>query len=255
MKKRRQYFLLTGIGLFTVVVLVLLVSSDFIFSPAVTVIGSDLNKASSNQVTVTTKTDLGDPAVMAAFPYDIGKWHGSDYDTAGVAKQLGATVMLMRGYDPETFSQPMVLTIVQSKSNSSFHAPDYCFPVQGYTIQENTRENLDVTDAAWTKGPSTLTLPLNKLVLTKNNKSGQISERIVVLYFYIKGNQFYSDMITMIEVQALGPRQGSYQGTLDEEKDFIGLISPLLFQPGKETGRPLISNMAQKGPAATAPSP
>ena len=252
MKRRQQYFLLTGIGLLTVVVLALLVSSDFIFSPAITVIGSDLNKASSNQVTVTTRTDLGDPAWMADFPYNIGKWHGRDYDTADTKEALGADTLLLRGYDPANFSQPLFLTIVQSKTDSSFHAPDYCYPFQGYKIQENTSENLSVTSTTWANNHSSLIIPMNKLVVTRNSSNGEIVERRVVLFFYIKGNQFYSDMLTMIEVQALCPIQGSYQGALDEEKDFIKQISPLLFQPGKETGQPLVVSLTKKGPGGYA---
>jgi hypothetical protein len=247
MNRQKQLLVFSGIGLLTIVLLILLASPDMIFSPTITVIGSDLNKSSTNQVSVTTLTDLGDPAQMAAFPYDIGKWHGRDYDTTAVAKALGANVVLLRGYDPDTFTQPLFLTIVQSKADSSFHAPDYCFNSQGYKIQENTKESVVVTNPDWSRNQSTIEIPLNKLIVTRDSPDGKIIERSVVLYFYVKGNQFYSDMITMVEMQGLAPIQGSYEGTLNEEKEFISQITPLLFQPGKDSGQPLFTTLGEKG--------
>ncbi len=250
MNKKPQYRVLIGIGILTIVVLVLVFSPEFIFSPTVTVIGSDMNKSSSHEASVTTKTDLSNPEQMAAFPKDIGQWHGRDYDTASVTQQLGANIVLMRGYDPETFAQPLFLTIVQSRSDSSFHSPDiYCYPSQGYVIQENAKEDFLVTNATWPRDHSSISLPLNKLVVAKNTKDGQIFERRVVLFFYMKGNQFYSDMITMVETQALVPLQGSYEGTLKEEKLFLSEIAPFLFQPAVSSEwNPLIKTLIDQRP-------
>jgi hypothetical protein len=230
--RRSQYIVLAGIGLLAIAVLVLLVSPALIFSPTVTVIGANLNKSTTDQVTVTTKTDFSDETQMKAFPLDIGTWHGQEYDTTATAKLLNAPVLLVRGYVPETFAQPLFLTIVQSKTNSSFHAPDYCYKFQGYDIQENAVEYLTIADKSWTIVPNSLTLPLNKLIVTKNSSSGEIFERRAVLSFYVKGNQYYSDEITMVQVQALVPLTGSYEGTLIQEKGFISMVFPLMFQPG-----------------------
>jgi hypothetical protein len=249
MNKRPQYMVFIGIGLLAIASLILLISPDMIFSPTVTVIGSNLNRASRNEVAVTTKTDLS-PEGIAAFPYDIGKWHGMDYDTTATQKALGASVMLLRGYDPETFTQPLFLTIVQSKSDSSFHAPDYCFPSQGYEIQENTTETLLINNTTWAKDNSTVEMPLSKLVVTKNSREGEIIERRVVLFFYVKANQFYNDTITMVEVQGLAPIQGSYEGTLNEEKAFFSQIAPIMFQFEPTTDsewQPLIKILGDRG--------
>jgi hypothetical protein len=249
MNKRQQYMILAGIGILIMILLVLLISPSSLLSPTITAVGTNLNKSTSDQISVITKTDF-DPEQIKNFPYDIGKWHGQDYDATQVAKQLGANYLLVRGYDPETFTQPLFFTILQSKTDSSFHAPDYCFPYQGYLIQEEAKDNLVITNQAWSKGQSNIALPLNKLVVTKNSTDNKIIERRVVLYFYLKGNQFYSDTITMIEVQGLTPLQGSYDGTLNEEKEFLSQAVPLLFQfqPASDSQwHPLIATMAEKG--------
>jgi hypothetical protein len=197
---------------------------------------------------VTTRTDFSDEAQMKAFPMDIGKWHGTDYDTTSTAQVLNAPVVLLRGYDPETFTQPIFLTIVQSKTSTSFHKPEVCFNDQGYKIQEDATETLTITDPEWTKHPSGLTIPLNKMIITRSATDGDIFERRVVLFFYVKGNQLYSDAITMIQVQGLIPLTGSYAGTLNEEKTFLAQIFPLMFQPGSGVdSRPVIVSLAQRG--------
>jgi hypothetical protein len=245
----RQYWVLAGIGLLTIAVIVLLVSPGMVFSPMVTVIGSDLNQSSSDQVSVTTTADLGSPEQMAAFPRDIGKWHGEDYDAEATARQLGARAVLIREYKPKTFSQPLYLTIVQSESSSSFHELDkYCYPDQGYDIEENSKDLLVVDNPTWTEGKSSIIIPLKKLVVTKDNSNGDIIERSVAIFFYIKGNQYYSDLVTMIEVQGLAPVSGPYDDTLNEEKSFMTQIVPLLFQPANGSEwNPLVLSLADKG--------
>jgi hypothetical protein len=249
MNRRRQYLVSIGIGILTLVVLVLLISPSYIFSPMITVIGGDLNKSSPSQVSVATKMELSDPNQVQAFPKDIGKWHGTDYDTTYTTKALNANVVMLREYDPDTFTQPLFLTIVQSKTNSSFHSLDkYCLVDQGFKIQENTKDSLLVTNPTWSTGRSDVILPLNRLVVTRNSKTGEIVERSVVLFFYVKGNQFYNDMITMIEVQGLAPVTGSYEDTLQEEKLFLNQVVPLLFQPSYQGNwDPFFNTLAQKG--------
>ena len=248
MNKRSQYIVLSGIGLLAVALLVLLVSTSMVFSPTVTVIGSNLNKSTTDQVTVTTKADFSGEDQMKAFPLDIGTWHGAEYDTTATAKTLNAPVLLMRSYIPETLSQPLYLVVVQSKTNSSFHPPDYCYKAQGYQIQENAVEYLTVTDKSWTTGPNSITLPMNKLVATKAGSSGVTYERRLVLSFYVKGNQYYSDEITMVQVQALVPLKGSYDGTLTQAKGFMTEFFPMMFQPGSSVeSKAVITTLAEKG--------
>jgi hypothetical protein len=171
---------------------------------------------------------------MAAFPREIGKWVGYDYDTTKYVELLGADIMLLRNYEPSTFTQPLFFLILQAKTESSFHAPKVCIRAQGGEIQEEGDEKVVITEANWVKGPSSISIPLKKLVTTKSSKDGKIIERRVLLFCYVKGNQFYTDTITMIQVEALAPLQGSYEGTLNEEKDFISQAMPLMFEPNEE---------------------
>ena len=248
LNRRKQYFVITGIGLWVIALIVLLISPAFIFSPTVTVIGSDLSKSEGNQITASTKTDFSDQTQIAAFPRDIGGWHGEDYDSTAFAKALNAPVALMIGYQSASFIQPMVLTIVQSKSNSSFHDPDYCFKFQGLQIQENAKEYLSIADQSWVNPQLSVTIPMNKLIVTRNSQGGEVYERGAVLYFYVKGNQYYSDAITMVQVQTLVYPTGSYDYFLKAEKDFISQIFPLMFQPESNTeSSPVIQTLANKG--------
>jgi hypothetical protein len=248
--KRPQYLVLVGIGLLTIVILVLVSSPSSLLSP-MTVISDEFNKSSSNQVSVITKTDFSSPEQTKKFPYDIGKWHGRDYDTASVTKELGANVVLLRGYDPETFTQPLFLNIVQSKTDSSFHQPTVCFKLQGYETQEQSKETLVMTSPNWIKERQSTTITMNKVLFIKVTKDGKITERRLVIYFYIKGNQFNNDLITMIEVQGLVPLQGSYDGTLKEEKEFLSQSIPFMFEPVENNSQwhPLAATLADKGAA------
>jgi len=244
MKRSTQAFTLTGIALLTVVVLVLVASPNFIFTPAITVLGGDPNKATTDQVSVTTLTDLSDPERMKAFPLDIGKWHGRDYESAQYLEILKVQAVLIRAYDPETFTQPLFLIIVQGNSESSIHEPHYCFP----NIQEQAKEELVITDPKFTRGQPSVTVPLNKLVSARTNKEGRIIERRVVLYFFVKANQFYSDDVALVEVQALAPLEGPYESTLNEQKEFLAEVVPLLFAPASdEEWQPIARTLSEKG--------
>jgi hypothetical protein len=246
--KRPQYLVLIGIGVLTIVILVLVSSPSSLFSP-MTVISDEFNKSSPHQVSVITKTDFSSPEQTKKFPYDIGKWHGQDYDTASVTRELGANVVLLRGYDPETFTQPLFLNIVQSKTDSSFHQPTVCFKLQGYDTEEQSKETLVVTSANWIKEHQNITITMNKILFIKVTKDGKITERRLVVYFYVKGNQFNNDLITMIEVQGLVPLKGSYEGTLKEEKEFLSQSIPLMFEPidNNSQWHPFIASLAEKG--------
>lgn len=235
MSNRRNDSAILGIAILIVVVLLLLTSPDLLFSPVATFIDTELYRSSGNEVSVRTKTDFGSQEHMAAFPREIGKWEGYDYDTTKYVELLGADVMLLRRYEPITFTQPVFLLILQAKTESSFHPPEVCIRAQGHEIEEKGEEKVFVTDATWVKEPSRISIPLRKLVTTKESQGGKVTERRVVLFCYVKGNQFYDDTITMIQVEALAPLSGSYEGTLNEEKDFISKAIPLMFEPSEES--------------------
>ena len=245
----KRNIIITGSALLIIVVIVLLVSPASFFSPTVTFIDTDLTKASENRLPVQTRTDFGNPQVVAAFPHKIDKWEGSDYDVTKYIELLGANLILLRLYMPSTFTQPVFFTIVQAKTNSSFHPPKVCFNAQGYQIQEEGDEQVAMTDASWLKDSSATAIPLKKLVVTKADKTGKITERRVALFCYVKGNQFYSDNITMIQTEALAPLQGSYEGSLGEQKAFLAQAIPLMFSPaqGDTQWRPLVSTLTERG--------
>lgn len=242
---RHQYTIFAGIGIMTIILLLLFTSPSSFFSPMVTVIGGDPNKSSTKEVAVTTKDDFIDPEKMKNFPYDIGQWHGSDYDTGNLAETLKAKTVMMRGYYHEGFTQPMFLVVVQGNSDSAIHEPHYCYA----NIQEQVKEEMVVANPSWTQGASSVTVPLNLLVSAPQNLDGTLKERRLVLYFYIKGNPLYSDMVTLVEVQALAPLHGPYIDTLNEEKAFLAEVIPQMFEPSGNSspGNPLITTLAEKG--------
>jgi hypothetical protein len=245
---RRNLVMLTGIISLIVVVILLLTSPNLLFSPVTSFICTDIYRSSNNNVAVRTKTDFASQTHMTQFPLVIGKWTGVNYDTTEYIKELGGDVMLVRRYDPKTFTQPLFLTIVQAKTESSFHPPRVCFVAQGYKIQEDAEDSIMVDEASWVKGSTSISIPLRKLVVTQNSKDGGIIERRIALYFYVKGNQFYSDTITLVEVYGLVPISGSYDGTLSEGKDFISQAMPLMFEPDQNNqGQPIIITLAEWG--------
>ena len=244
----RDYTNLIGISILLGVVLLLLTSPNMLFSSMTTFIDTELYYSSGNEASVRTKTDFGSREHMAAFPREIGKWTGYDYDTTKYVEKLGADIMLLRDYEPSTFTQPLFFLILQADTESSFHPPKVCIRAQGHEIQEEGDEKVIVTDATWVKGSSSTSIPLKKLVTTKSSKDGRILERRVVLFCYVKGNQFYTDTITMLQVEALAPISGSYEDTLNEEKSFISQAMPLLFEPGSDSQwHPLIMELLERG--------
>jgi hypothetical protein len=251
MNRIQKYILASGITLLIIVILALGVSPSLVFSPTVTVIGTNLTKATSNQISVSAKGDLN-AEQMTNIPLRIGKWRGVDYDSQDTLQALGANFVMMRGYEPDTFTQPLFLSVVQSKTDSSFHGPEACFTDQGYEIQETSTDIISVTNQEWSKDNATVTIPCNRLILVKKNSEDKIFERSVVIYFYVKGNQFYSDDITMFEMQGLCPLTGSFEGTLNEEKNFISEVIPIIFSPSEnkadESVRPFVVTLAEKGP-------
>jgi hypothetical protein len=246
--RRHDYTNLAGIALFILVLLLLLTSPGTIFSPVITFIDTELYRSSGNEASVRTIMDFGSEEHMSEFPREVGKWEGYDYDTTEYVQLLGADIMLLRSYEPSTFSQPLFFLILQAKTESSFHPPEICVRAQGGEIQETGDVTVTVTDASWVKGSTSLSIPMKKLIVVKKAKDGTIKERRVMLYCYVKGNQFYSDTITMIQVEALAPLQGSYDATLQEEEKFISQAMPLMFEPAKkDVWNPLVMQLAEKG--------
>jgi hypothetical protein len=237
-----------GLVVLAVVVLVLASSPALFFSPTVTFIDTELYRSSGKEIPVRTIADFASPDVVASIPRQIGKWQGSDYDASQFKELLGADAIVLREYTPSTFTQPLFFTVVQARTDSSFHPSKVCLGGQGFVVQEEAKETISIDDATWVAGAKSASIPVAKLVVTKNSSDGQTVERRVILFFYAKGNQFYKDYVTMIQVEALAPLRGSYEATLNEEKSFVSEAVPLLFGPSHSTTDTVFSMLVNKGP-------
>ena len=243
----RRHYLIIGSFILACVILVLLSDPSLVFSHGVTFIDTDLHRSSGDEAYVRTKMDFGSQEHMSAFPTQIGEWKGYDYDTSKDRESLGADIILLRSYSSPGFYQPIFFLIMQAKTESSFHPPNICYVSQGFKIQEEAKEKISITSTGWAEASQTILVPLNKIVVFKESQ-GQVTERRVALYCYIKGNQFTSDTITMIRIEALTPMDGSYEGILNLEKDFLAQTIPYMFEPAKGTQwNPLVLQITQVG--------
>lgn len=228
----RQHSLVIGLFALACVVVLLVSSPDIMFPKGVSFIDTELTRSSGMEAFVRTKMDLGDKEHMKAFPTEIGDWKGYDYETSWIEESLGADVILMRQYDHPELYQPIYFLTMQSKTASSFHPPPVCYSGIGYELEEEGTEELVVSDTSWTEDQgaySNISIPFNKLVVFKQS-DGEIEERRVVLYCYVKANRFISDTITMIRVSAQAPLSGSYEKLLEVMKDFTAQAIPYLFE-------------------------
>ncbi|MCP4612787.1 MAG: exosortase-associated EpsI family protein [Planctomycetes bacterium] len=243
----KQYSLVLGMSILIGVIALLFASSDLMFSSGATFIDTGLHSTSGDEVYIETKVDFGNQAYVAAFPLEFEEWSGYDEDTTEWAERLGADVALLRGYTAPGMYQPIFFLIMQAKTESSFHSPEICYPAQGYSIQEKADEAVLITDVSWTNDISSLSIPIEKLVVIKELDGGG-TDRRVVLYFYVKGNQFTSDTITMIRMEASAPANGSYESILNQEKEFLAQAIPYMFGPGEEEEwNPIVLEMAGWG--------
>jgi len=240
-----EFSLLIGFTLLGFVSIILLSTPSSILASSITTIDTELSHASGDAMSVRTQMDFGNSEHVAAFPVITGDWRGTDDDTAKLKESLGADVMLMRAYSHPEIRQLVFFHILQSNNRSSFHPPIVCYPALGYTIEEEGRTNISVHNVSWASEPliSTWesrkeecgcfngTFSAKKLVVTKeSNTDGKVTERRVVLYFYVKDNPISSDTVTVVRVSALAPTDGSYEGVLDICKDFMGDTFPYMFE-------------------------
>ncbi|PIU57718.1 MAG: hypothetical protein COS88_00315, partial [Chloroflexi bacterium CG07_land_8_20_14_0_80_51_10] len=240
----REFNRMLGLFLFALVLIILLAMSGSFFSRGVYFIYTNLSNPGDNQVFVRTKMDLGNSESVGKFPREMGDWKGpDDFSVSAVKESLGADVMLLRPYIRPGLYRPLEFLIMQSKDRSSFHPPEVCYPALGYQIEEEGNEAVPIPSASWVEGspwdPQLRTgseeparpVPTRKLVITKG-ADGEVKERKVVLYFYVKESSFWarSGAITMIRVSGAVPANGSYEGMLSIEKDFIAEVVPRLFE-------------------------
>ena len=101
-----------------------------------------------------------------------------------------------------------------------------------------------VEEPVYGKNKENVSISVKKLVVVKE-KNGKITERRVVLYFYINRG-FTSNTVTMIRVSALAPLSGSYEGVLEREKEFMSEAFPHMFEFKKE-GKLIIHRLIDHG--------
>jgi len=249
----KQYSTIIGVLVFTVVVSILLLPPSMILARTVTFIDTKSYRASSDQTFVRTKMDLGNAEHMRKFPTSIGEWKGIDYETSQIEEALNADVILMRAYQSPSFYQPIFLLIMQSSDPGSFHPPPICYSALGYQNEEEGKEEIPLLNVDWVsywrsevEQKIATSINANKLVVFKES-SGKVTERRVVLYFYVKERPTAENKLTMIRVSALVPIDMAYDGVLSLTKDFMGAVVPDLFEFYEETDEMLAASLAKSG--------
>ncbi|MBE9594912.1 MAG: hypothetical protein IMF19_15690, partial [Proteobacteria bacterium] len=74
------------------------------------------------------------------------------------------------------------------------------------------------------------TISAKKLVLIKESEDGKVTDREVLVYFYVKGNPLSRDPITIIRASAHAPINGSYEKELNSTKEFMAEAFPCMFE-------------------------
>jgi EpsI family protein len=228
----RRYSLLIGVFLLACVIVLLLSKPSTMFSREVYFMDDEPFRASPDGVYVKTKLNLGDSEHMKSFPLVIGEWEGIEYDSSYWEEYLEAEAVLLRAYEKADLYQPVFLQIVQGQSGSSVHQPTVCYEAQGYTIEEQGDDTLLISDVSWAEEGAPASIPIKKMLVSKES-DGQVTERRIVVYWYVEGNRIASNTVTIIEVSAYAPLEGSYEGILDETKDFAAQVIPYVFAPSK----------------------
>lgn len=245
-----DYSKLIGFILLTYVIIILLSTPSMIFAKSITTIGPEFSHTSRDETAVRAWIDFGRIEHMVECPerFGFGDWNSSDYyNTARIAESLSADVKLLCAYSHPRLHQPVLFLIMDSKNRSSFHSPIVYYTALGYTIEEEATEEVLVHNASlasktpystWESRKEELggfngTISVKKLIVVKEsgeNGNKKVTERRVVLYFYVKESQAQYK-VTMVRVSALAPIEGSYDGALNLTKDFIDeVIFPYMFE-------------------------
>ncbi len=214
------------------------------------------------------KMSLNEQKYLDNFPRQIGDRQGIDgVNTPSIETYLKADALIIRTYTKDGLSQPIFLVLLHSPRSGSFHPPPVCYEWHKYSIAEESEDTIYVKDTALRKRISeqswdtigewlsvklsipiyTAEIPVNKLIVHKINK-GEIVERRLVFYFYMKDLEFVSHEFTMLRVSALLPRYGNYDGVETEMKDFMSEVLALIFEDYGEEKEMVISIIASFGP-------
>ena len=254
-KKSAADALIPIIGLIALalVMILLLSTPSEILAREVQLIDTELGRASGNEIYVATKMDFGSNEHVQTFPREIGDWRSFTINTPRFAESLNADAMLLRVYarlsNGTVRDKQVSFLIIQSENVSSFHPPPVCYNSLGYKIEEETTEEVLISNITWAQPPltsasghehepekagrfnssSSMSMSVKKLVIFKESE-GKVKDREVVLYFFVKDNPLATDTITMIRASAHAPLNGSVDRALNITKGFMGEAFPYMFE-------------------------
>ncbi|MFP3975301.1 MAG: exosortase-associated EpsI family protein [Dehalococcoidia bacterium] len=249
----RNYLPVIGVFLLAIVLVFLLSDSQVLLSKGISLVSTELGKKSEEETLVWAKSGFKDNQEILNFPAKIGKWEGqnvSQQEMTSLRERLDANVFLMRTYYKQGFSTPVFFLIIQAKESSAFHRPPVCYKALGYIVEEDKNTvQVDPSHLGTDKAPDAYvggTVPMKKLWLTKR-KEGEVTERRIALYCYLKGNQFTGDTINMVRFSTLAPVDGSPDNVLQEMKEFTGLAMPHLFEIEEHKSKMLFHQLVDRG--------
>ena len=247
------------------VIIFLLSTPGMLIAKSVSTIDTELSHASGDETPVRTLMDFGDAEHVDAFPRHIGDWRSMDYNTSRLAKTLRADAMIRRQYanlSNGTLKDTTMVSfaIIQSNNVSSFHSPIVCYSAQGYNVEEEGTEEILISNATWAESPLYSTwdpekagcfngsISVKKLVLNKESKEGKITDREIILYFYVKGNPLSRDPITIIRAAARAPLNSSEDDKIiNSTKEFLGEAFPYMFEIREEKEEITAVQLAKSG--------
>jgi len=232
-----------GVVLFSAVIAVLISSYQELFLHGIWMIDTELNESGGSAFFVRTKMDFGESTHVESLVPQINQWYSTgDYDWDYIKEALGADAMLVRGYTRSDIYQVVFLLLAQSNDLSSFHPPPVCFRAQGYEIEEERTVSFPVGKTEWAashwrseaegnvfKGGFDAKL----VVISKKSVTGEVNERMAVLYYYVKHGKVLPDKITMVQVSTQVPIDTSYERGLELLKELMGDSIPVMFEPEK----------------------
>lgn len=232
----------TTIGMIALVcVLTSLLSTPGMVSPGgVSLIDTQIQGSSGKVIFVRTRLDFANPEQMEQFPRTIEEWRSTSYDWSRLKERLGADVLLSRAYRHHNFSAPVFFLIIQGTNMSSFHPPVVCYPALGYEIEEEGKVVVPITNASWAAGSWRSEkegsvfkgeMSVKKLVLVKRSGDGEITERRIALYYFVKDERMsVLNEVTMVRLSALTDLSGSYQADLERMNKLAGDTFPAMFE-------------------------
>jgi hypothetical protein len=238
------------IGLFLLTISVVLLSSDpeLVFSRGVSFVSTEEGWRTGEEMLVWARSGFKSNEEMMEFPRQLGEWEGQDIcaeTSAHLRETLGASVFLLRTYRQPGLSPPVFFLIIQARESSAFHPPPVCYRVLGYLVEED-KDLVQISPAQVGDVRVGGVIPMKKLWLSKI-RDGEVTERRIAIYFYLKGNQFTADTMNLIRFETLAPVQGCPEGVLQHMREFAGLALPHLFDFREYESEILFTRLAGKG--------